>query len=150
RGRRRDAGNLDVDRAQVASAGEKQRPQGITSKADVGGCRLTMDDATELLSLRIENIDSSRAAAIHVSGRPYKAGPRGHCACAPSRWGALARRRNAHPTLRLRSRLLCDRHRNAGDFQVDRTEMHAAREEQSLPVAAAEPDVCGRRLAMDD
>src|SRR5882672_11587655 len=28
-----------------------------------------MDDATELLSLWIENIDSSRAAAIHVSGR---------------------------------------------------------------------------------
>src|SRR5262252_2858071 len=48
------------------------------------------------------------------------------------------------------SRLLRDRHRNAGDFQVDRAQHRAAREEQGLPVAATEADVCCRRLAVND
>src|SRR5258708_36488149 len=69
RGWRRDAGEHDVGRAEVAWAVEKQRLQIVTPKAYVRRCRLAMDDATELLSLWIENIDSSRAAAIHVSGR---------------------------------------------------------------------------------
>jgi len=48
---------------------KKQRLQVVTAEADVGRCRLAMDDATELLSRGIENIDSTRTAAIHVSGR---------------------------------------------------------------------------------
>src|ERR1700719_3058582 len=51
------------------------------------------------------------------------------------------------PTLHLR--LLRDRHRSAGDLQVDRAKMHAAGEEQRLPIAAAEPEVRGRGLSVD-
>src|SRR5215469_10262770 len=38
------------------------------TEGDVGRCRLATADATELLSRGIENIDSTRTAAIHVSG----------------------------------------------------------------------------------
>src|SRR5262249_8671622 len=53
-----------------------------------------------------------------------------------------------HPCYGLR--LLRDWHRNAGDFEVDRAQRSAAGEEQGLPVVAAEADVCGRRLAVDN
>src|SRR5215470_19705845 len=51
------------------------------------------------------------------------------------RW---ARRAKSAPLPTLHSRLLRDRHRNAGDLQIYRAQHSAAREEQGLPVAAAE------------
>jgi hypothetical protein len=53
----------------MGPAVKEQRFQVVAAKADVGGCRLAMDDATELFPLWVKNIDSARATAIHVSDR---------------------------------------------------------------------------------
>src|SRR5215471_21806741 len=52
------------------------------------------------------------------------------------------------PTLHLR--LLRDRHRGAGDLEVDRAQVHATCKEQRLPIVAAEAEVRGCGLAVDD
>src|SRR5262252_11035439 len=53
----------------------------------------------------------------------------------------------AHPTV---SRFLRDRNRNAGNLHIDRSHHGPAGEKQRFPVLAAEADIGGRRLAMDD
>src|SRR5260221_2541823 len=69
RGWRRESGDFQVDRAQVAPAGEKQSFPIVATEPDISRRRLAMDDATELLPLRIENIEPTGAAAIDIAGR---------------------------------------------------------------------------------
>src|SRR5215831_20866588 len=64
--------------------------------------------------------------------------------------GSAGWAKRAVPIATLRLRLLGDRHRNAGNFEVDRTERRAARKKQRLPIVAAEPEIGGCRLTVND
>jgi hypothetical protein len=48
------------------------------------------------------------------------------------------------------SRLLCDRDRHAGDLEVDGPQGGPAGKEQRLPIVAAEPDIGGGGIAVND
>src|SRR6266702_700941 len=67
--RHRDAGNLQVDRAQGAPAGEVERSPVVAAERDIGGRGLPVDDAAELLALWIEDMDPVGAAAVDVACR---------------------------------------------------------------------------------
>src|SRR4051794_38424169 len=66
RDRHRNAGNFHLDAAEVVAAGEVERLPVATAKGDVGGRRRTMDDAAELLALRVHDPDAAGAAAIDI------------------------------------------------------------------------------------
>src|SRR4249920_1639696 len=67
--RRRHGGASDlyVYRAQVGAAGEIESFPLVATEPDVGGRWLAVDDAAELLALRIEDPNSARAAAIDIA-----------------------------------------------------------------------------------
>src|SRR4030095_16845946 len=65
--RHRDAGNLHVDGAQVAPAGEVQRLPVVAAEGDVRRGRRAVDDAAELLAVRIHAPDAAGAAAVDVA-----------------------------------------------------------------------------------
>src|SRR5215831_372840 len=66
--RHRDPSDLELDREQRAAAGEVERLPVVAAEGDVGGRRMAVHDTTELLALRIEDVDAARAAAIDVAG----------------------------------------------------------------------------------
>src|SRR5215468_33687 len=53
----------------MGAAGEVKRSPVIAAERDVGGRRLPVHDAAELLALQVEDPDAARAAAIDVAGR---------------------------------------------------------------------------------
>src|SRR6516162_11496753 len=53
----------------MGAAGEVKRSPVIAAERDVGGRRLPVHDAAELLALRVEDPDAARAAAIDVASR---------------------------------------------------------------------------------
>src|SRR5215831_11319004 len=71
RNRHRNAGDPEVDRAQRSAAGEEQGLPVVATEADVCGCRLAMDDPSELLALGVEDVDAARTAAIDIAQRVY-------------------------------------------------------------------------------
>src|SRR5262245_55275582 len=66
--RHRSAGDLELDREQCAAAREVERLPVVAAEGDVGGRRVAVHDAAELLALRVEDVDAARAAAIDVAG----------------------------------------------------------------------------------
>src|SRR5262245_65766365 len=66
--RHRSAGDLELDREQCAAARKVGRLPVVAAEAEFGGRRVAVHDATELLALRIEDVDAARAAAIDVAG----------------------------------------------------------------------------------
>src|SRR5215468_11663514 len=65
----RNAGDFQIYGTEMAAAGEVKRSPVIAAERDVGGRRLPVHDAAELLALRVEDPDAARAAAIDVAGR---------------------------------------------------------------------------------
>src|SRR5262245_52396338 len=65
----RNAGNFQIHGTEMGAAGEVKRSPVIAAERDVGGRRLPVHDAAELLALRVEDPDAARAAAVDVPGR---------------------------------------------------------------------------------
>src|SRR5436853_2028645 len=65
----RNAGDFQIHGTEMGAAGEVKRSPVIAAERDVGGRRLPVHDAAELLALRVEDPDAARAAAIDVAGR---------------------------------------------------------------------------------
>src|SRR5262249_28327150 len=65
--RHRHAGDLYVDRAEVGAACEIEGLPVISAERDVGGCRLAVHDAAEVLAAWIHDPDAARAAAIDIA-----------------------------------------------------------------------------------
>src|SRR5262252_4505961 len=68
RDRHRDAGDFEVDRAQVHAAGEEQRLPVVTAEAEVRGGGLSVDDTAEFLARGIEDVEPARTAAKDIAG----------------------------------------------------------------------------------
>src|SRR5262249_36011012 len=65
----RNAGDFQIHGTEIGAAGEVKRSPVIAAERDVGGRRLPVHDAAELLALQVEDPDAARAAAIDVPGR---------------------------------------------------------------------------------
>src|SRR5215471_14647509 len=65
----RNAGDFQIHGTEMGAAGEVKRSPVIAAERDVGGRRLPVHDAAELLALQVEDPDAARAAAIDVPGR---------------------------------------------------------------------------------
>src|SRR5262245_47431855 len=63
----RKAGNLKLHSSQRVLGGEIQRLPVVAAERHVGGCSMTMDDATEFLTIAVENVDSTRPTTVDVS-----------------------------------------------------------------------------------
>src|SRR5262249_57514203 len=63
----RSAGNFQIHGTEMGAAGEVKRSPVIAAERDVGGRRLPVHDAAELLALRVEDPDAARAAPLHVA-----------------------------------------------------------------------------------
>src|SRR5271170_6932168 len=59
--------NLHVDGAQMVAAGEVQGLPVVAAEGDIGGGRSAVDDAAELLALRVHDPDPTGATAIDIA-----------------------------------------------------------------------------------
>src|SRR5712671_241678 len=66
--RHRHAGNLHLERAEARTRAEVDGLPVVAAEGDIGGVRKAMHDASEFLALRVDDVESARAAAIDVSG----------------------------------------------------------------------------------
>src|SRR6266436_8642154 len=66
-GRHRETWYLYVDRAEVVAAGEVQGFPVIAAEGDIGGGGSAVDDAAQLLAVRVHDPYSARPAAIDVA-----------------------------------------------------------------------------------